>query len=143
MIPMDDGDRARWAFAVLPVTGISLARRHLIQIRSRLHTVTGKLRDALHGPWQRERQRIRAMFSGQGLLPLLMKARNGTPWTRDERIHLWHHLRQMASLSPYLIALLAPGSVVLLPVVAWCLDRRRMLRSLAKLDTASGQPPVT
>ena len=68
--------------------------------------------------WQRERQRIRAQFGAQGLLPLLMRARNGAGWTRDERIQLWHHLRQVASLSPYLIVLLTPGSMVLLPVVA-------------------------
>src|SRR5688572_1338745 len=54
----------------------------------------------------------------RALLPLLMRARNGAGWTRDERIQLWHHLRQVASLSPYLIVLLTPGSIVLLPVVA-------------------------
>jgi hypothetical protein len=70
----------------------------------------------------------------QGLLPLLMKARNGAGWTRDEKIQLWHHIRQIASLSPYVIVLLAPGSMVLLPVVAWWLDRRRVLRALARLN---------
>ena len=43
-----------------------------------------------------------------------MKVRNGGRWTREERIQLWHHLRQVASLSPYLIVLLTPGSMVLL-----------------------------
>lgn len=71
-----------------------------------------------------------------------MKARNGAGWTRDERIHLGHHLRQVASLSPYLIVLLAPGSMVLLPVVAWWLDRRRGLRALVTLKTESETPPV-
>ena len=102
----------------------------------------GRLRDAVHGPWQRERQRIRAEFGAQGLMPLLMKARNGAGWTRDERIQLWHHLRQITSLSPYLIVLLTPGSMVLLPVIAWWLDRRRVLRAFAKLNAASGKPPV-
>jgi hypothetical protein len=111
------------------------------QVIGRLQTVTGTLRDALHGPWQRERQRIRGEFWAQGLLPLLMKARNGTGWTRDERIQVWHHLRQVASLSPYLIALLSPGSMVLLPVVAWWLDRRRVLRAHIRLNSASGKPP--
>ena len=92
----------------------------------------GRLRAVLQDPWQRERQRIRAEFGAQGLMPLLMKARNGAGWTKDERIQLWHHLREIASLSPYLIALLAPGSMVLLPVVAWWLDRRRVLRALVK-----------
>ena len=70
----------------------------------------------------------------QGLLPLMMKVRNGVGWTRDEQIQLWHHIRQIASLSPYVIVLLAPGSMVLLPVVAWWLDRRRVLRGLARLN---------
>jgi hypothetical protein len=85
---------------------------------------------------------MRAEFGAQGLMPLLMKARNGAGWTRDERIQLWYHLRQVASLSPYLIVLLAPGSIVLLPVVAWWLDRRRALRSLVRLNSPPGEPPV-
>lgn len=102
----------------------------------------GTLRDALQGPWQRDRQRIRATFGAQGLLPLLMKARNGAGWARDERIQLWYHLRQLASFSPYLVVLLTPGSMVLLPVVASWLDRRRVLRALGKLNAASEQAPV-
>ncbi len=86
-----------------------------------------RLRTALHGPLQRER--LRAELSGvNGLLPLIMKARNGAPWTPEERTRLFHHLRQVASLSPYLIVLLAPGSMMLLPGLAWWLDRRRLLR---------------
>ena len=64
-----------------------------------------------------------------------MKVRNGGRWTREERIQLWHHLRQVASLSPYLIVLLTQGSMVLLPVVAWWLDRRRVLRGHLRLKT--------
>ena len=131
------GEEASLAPASLPL-GVPSARRRLGRIRRRLRAVTGTLGDALHGPWQRECQRIRAEFGAQGLWPLLMKARNGTGWTRDERIQLCHHLRQVASLSPYLIVLLAPGSMVLLPVVAWWLDRRRVLRALVKLNAASG-----
>ena len=72
-----------------------------------------------------------------------MKGRNGARWTADERIQIWHHLRQLASLSPYLIVLLAPGSMVLLPIVAWWLDRRRVLRALAQENRVSHTPPVT
>jgi hypothetical protein len=112
------------------------------QIIGRFRALTERLRDALRGPWQRERERIQAEFGAQGLLPLLMKVRNGARWTREERIRLWHRLRQVASLSPYLIVLLAPGSVVLLPIVAWWVDRRRMLRALARGNRASQTPPV-
>jgi hypothetical protein len=139
----DDGDDAKGSHAMVPVMGPSSARRHLREVKSRVHGAMERLRKAVHGPWQREQQRIRATLRAQGLFPLLMKGRNGAGWTRDERIQIWHYLRQMASLSPYLIALLAPGSVVLLPVVAWWLDRRRMVRGFTRLDTASTQPPVT
>jgi hypothetical protein len=106
----DEGNNGRSGPAIVPAMGPASARRRIREVRSRLHAVMGRLRDALHGPWQRERQRIQAEFGAQGHMPLLMKARNGAGWTRDERIQLWHHLRQMASLSPYLIVLLAPGS---------------------------------
>ncbi len=64
----------------------------------------------------------------RGLMPLLMKARNGESWSAEERRILIEHLRRLAHLSPYLIALLLPGSVVLLPIYAWWLDRRRLSR---------------
>ena len=142
MTPKDEGDDARRGCEVVPVMEPSSARRRIREVSGRLHVVMGRLRDAVHGPWQREHQRIRAEFGAQGLMPLLMKARNGAGWTRDERIQLWHHLRQITSLSPYLIVLLTPGSMVLLPVIAWWLDRRRVLRAFAKLNAASGKPPV-
>lgn len=80
-------------------------------------------------PLGRERDRIRAEMSRiHGLLPLLMKQRNGQRWTPDERALLQSHLRSLASLSPYLLVLLAPGSFALFPLLAWCLDRRRQER---------------
>ena len=83
----------------------------------------------LQGPLQRERERTRAaLFGVHGMMPLLMKQRNGARWTADERAQLSHHLRNLASLSPYLVVFLAPGSFVLFPVVAWWLDRRRLKR---------------
>lgn len=94
-----------------------------------MRAVAMRLRTALHGPMQRERERLRVELCGMdGLLPLIMKERNGAPWTPEERTRLFHHLRQVASLSPYLIVLLAPGSMMLLPGLAWWLDRRRLLR---------------
>jgi len=68
------------------------------------------------------------LMATRGLMPLLMKARNGESWTAEERRVLIEHLRRLAHLSPYLIALLLPGSVVLLPIYAWWLDRRRLSR---------------
>lgn len=65
----------------------------------------------------------------RGLMPLLMKHRNGDSWSRDERRELHEQLRAMAHLSPYLFILMLPGSFVLLPVYAWWLDRRRHHRN--------------
>jgi hypothetical protein len=81
-------------------------------------------------PFHRERDRIRAeIVNCRGLMPLLMKQRNGAPWTTEERTELIGHLRRLSSLGPYLLALIAPGSFVLLPLLAWWLDRRRKKRS--------------
>lgn len=78
---------------------------------------------------RREARRVLAeLVETRGIMPLLMKARNGERWTPDEKEELLAHLRRMAHLSPYLIALLLPGSVLMLPVYAWWLDRRRLKR---------------
>lgn len=78
---------------------------------------------------RREVRRVVAeLMVTRGLMPLLMKSRNGGSWTPAEKDELLHHLRRMAHLSPYLIALLLPGSVLILPVYAWWLDRRRLNR---------------
>lgn len=79
---------------------------------------------------RREVQRVLSeILSTRGMLPLLMKARNGGQWTPEEKALLLAHLRRMAHLSPYLIALLLPGSVLILPMYAWWLDRRRNRRA--------------
>ena len=78
---------------------------------------------------RREAQRVLAeLMVTRGLMPLLMKSRNGGSWTHAEKEELLAHLRRMAHLSPYLIALLLPGSLLILPVYAWWLDRRRFNR---------------
>jgi len=78
---------------------------------------------------RRETRRVLSeLMAARGLMPLLMKGRNGGQWTPAEREEILGHLRRMANLSPYLIALLMPGSVFLLPVYAWWLDRRRLNR---------------
>lgn len=84
----------------------------------------------------RERERLRSEFMlTRGLMPLLMKQRNGYRWTDDDKRHLRAYLRQLASLSPYVVLLLSPGGFLALPVLAWWLDRRRLKRR----DAASQQ----
>lgn len=88
-------------------------------------------------PWWRQlfssqrrevRRVVGEMMALRGVLPLLMKSRNGGAWTAEEKAQLLAHLRRLTHLSPYLLFLLLPGSAVLLPVYAWWLDRRRRQR---------------
>lgn len=65
----------------------------------------------------------------RGLMPLLMKNRNGDKWSDDEKSELVNQLRVLSRVSPYLLLLLLPGSSLLLPVYAWWLDRRRKPRA--------------
>lgn len=90
----------------------------------------------LPGWWQQmlssQRREVRRVVAElmvtRGLMPLLMKSRNGGSWTPAEKEELLGHLRRMVHLSPYLIALVLPGSLLILPVYAWWLDRRRLNR---------------
>ncbi|MFZ2855290.1 MAG: hypothetical protein WAZ34_14435 [Rhodocyclaceae bacterium] len=65
----------------------------------------------------------------RGLMPLLMKNRNGGAWTSEERTELLAQLRTLSRISPYLLFLMLPGSALLLPAYAWWLDRRRKGRT--------------
>jgi hypothetical protein len=62
----------------------------------------------------------------KGLMPLLMKQRNRGKWTVEDRAELGVQVRRLSSLSPYLVVMVLPGSFLLLPALAWWLDRRRM-----------------
>lgn len=87
------------------------------------------VRDMLEAQ-QRERQQITAeLVKVKGFMPLLMKRRNGGRWTAAERAELMQQLQAIAHLSPYLVVLVMPGSFVVLPVLAWWLDRRRLQRN--------------
>ena len=68
----------------------------------------------------------------RGLMPLLMKHRNGGTWTLEEKAELLVQLRILSRVSPYLLLLLLPGSALLLPAYAWWLDRRRKPRMVAQ-----------
>ena len=80
---------------------------------------------------QKRQARYRAsdVVRMRGLMPLLMKHRNGGSWTAEERAELLMQLRILSRVSPTLLLLLLPGSALLLPVYAWWLDRRREARN--------------
>jgi hypothetical protein len=83
---------------------------------------------------RREREAVVAeIVRIHGLMPLLMKHRNGSRWTPDERTELHEQIRALAHLSPYLFVLVLPGSFVALPLLAWWLDRRRQRRTPERL----------
>ena len=74
------------------------------------------------------RQAVAEAVQMRGLMPLLMKNRNGGRWTGDEKAELLRQMRILWRLSPYLLFLLLPGSALLLPLYASWLDRRRKAR---------------
>jgi hypothetical protein len=74
----------------------------------------------------------------RGLLPILMKRRNGGQWSQEERKQLLRDLRALSNLSPYLIPILMPGGVLMLPFLAWWIDRRRKGR-----EGEADQPPTS
>lgn len=74
----------------------------------------------------------------RGLMPLLMKHRNGGTWTVEERAELLMQLRILSRVSPTLLLLLLPGSALLLPVYAWWLDRRRESRNISRRKPGDG-----
>lgn len=77
----------------------------------------------------REKNRMREELSKiKGALPLLMKPRNGSKWTAQDRQELKVMLRSASAVYPYLIIWALPGSILILPFLAWHLDARRKNR---------------
>ncbi len=72
-----------------------------------------------------------------GLMPLLMKPRNHQKWTPEDRREIIGHLRRLSMVSPYLVVMVMPGSFVVLPALAWWLDRRRQNTIRGKLPPGS------
>lgn len=64
----------------------------------------------------------------KGLMRLLMKERNGEPWSRDEKVEIRGHLKHLAAALPALGIFALPGGSLLLPALVWYLDRRRRPR---------------
>ena len=75
----------------------------------------------------------------RGFMPLLMKQRNGIHWTHKDRRLIMKQMRSLARLSPYAVALLLPGGLLVLPLMAWWLDRRRLQRRAEDASADSGQ----
>lgn len=90
---------------------------------------------------RRESRRLRdELATMKGAWPLLMKQRRGGTWTPDEKQQLKGMVRSASSVSPYLFIWALPGSVLLLPFLAWYLDTRRKQRGRAAANTEPGAP---
>lgn len=72
-----------------------------------------------------------------GLMALLMKQRNGAAWTGEERRQLLAVLRGMAISIPLLAVFSLPGGSILLPALAWFLDRRKSRQQILQ-EASSG-----
>ena len=93
----------------------------------------------LGAPLSGLRKRLLAEILGiEGLMPLLMKPRNGQLWTRQDLTQLYTHFKRLSAVCSYFIVLILPGSVLVLPLVAWWLDRRR--RRLLAESGGAGSP---
>ena len=89
----------------------------------RLHV---RLAISLIGAMFREREQTRAAIASiQGLMPVLMKPRNGQSWTAEDRKQILTHLRRLSAVGPYLLVSPLPGLPFWLPLFAWWVDRRR------------------
>jgi len=75
-----------------------------------------------------------------GLMPLLMKPRNKQKWSPEDKRQLVNHLRRLSMVSPYLAVMVMPGSFIVLPALAWWLDRRR--QDLARRNLPPGSSTV-
>lgn len=89
---------------------------------------SGVIRKMLEAQQRERMQLVMEASRIKGLMPLLMKNRNGNRWSPVERHELHQQFRALMYLSPYLLAFAMPGSFLMLPVLAWWLDRRRGLR---------------
>ncbi len=97
-------------------------REYVARLRERLTL-------SLIGSVVREREELRAaLLSIPDLLPVLMKPRNGQPWSAENRTQILAHLRRLSAVSPYFLVSLVPGHPSLLPLLAWWLDKRRHKR---------------
>lgn len=88
-----------------------------------------RLLGPITGPFARERERILAKaVKIKGLMPVLMKQRNGHAWTADDLAQIKQAVEALSMISAYLVLFVSPGSPLLLPVLAWWLDRRATRR---------------
>ena len=74
----------------------------------------------------REKTRLRSeMAVMKGSVVWLVRQRRQGHWSAQERAHLRQVMRSASSVSPYLFIWVIPGSLLILPFLAWFIDSRR------------------
>lgn len=82
---------------------------------------------------RREKTRLRQeVATMKGSVVWLLRQRRQGQWSSQERTQLRQVMRSASSVSPYLVIWVIPGSLLLLPFLAWFIDRRRSQRAQAK-----------
>jgi hypothetical protein len=77
----------------------------------------------------REKSRLkREMATLKGSVVWLVQQRRQGQWDAAERAHLRDVMRSASSVSPYLFIWVIPGSMLILPFMAWFLDLQRKRR---------------
>src|SRR5947209_4152740 len=94
---------------------------------------TGSVFRTLAAVTAREKQYLLSeILKVRGLMPLLMRERNGQRWTAEDKAELATHIKRLSGLSPYLVVVVMPGGFLMLPVLSWWLDRRRRRKTGAR-----------
>ena len=75
----------------------------------------------------------REMATLRGSVVWLVQQRRQGNWDAAERAHLREVMRSASSVSPYLLVWVVPGSMLILPFMAWFLDRQRKRRERKRL----------
>jgi hypothetical protein len=136
--------RALPAAALILLLGAALARAAALGDARLAAAAAGPLLPALallppFPPLERWRSRAFARLAAvQGFVAVLMKPRNGVPWTQEDRAFLRAGLRSLARWAPGFVLFLLPGGLALLGVYAWLLDRRRG-RTAAEASATAGR----
>lgn len=83
----------------------------------------------------REKNRLRSELAVmKGSVVWLVRQRRLGHWSVQERTHLRQVMRSASSVSPYLIIWVVPGSMLILPFLAWFIDHKRKTRREPEQD---------
>ncbi|AVS74891.1 hypothetical protein C8240_13620 [Paracidovorax cattleyae] len=95
---------------------------------------------------RREQGRFRQeLATMRGSVAWLLRQRRQGRWSAEERERLRGLMRSASAVSPYLLIWAVPGSMLLLPFMAWFIDWRRGAReraALAVVPMEDGLPVV-